>query len=69
MAYNKKYYYKRVLEVQIFVRRIQNEHRGLPMSVIYRNYVKNKYHISKSTFDRWMEEPAALKLGKMENEN
>lgn len=65
MAYNRKYYYKRVLEVQIFVRRLQKEHRGLPMSVIYRDYVADRYHISKSTFDRWMEEPAALKLGKL----
>lgn len=68
MAYNGKYYYKRVLEAQIFVRRIQKEHRGLPMSVIYREYVKDKFHISKSTFDRWMGEPAALKLARMEEE-
>lgn len=66
MAYNKKYYYMRVLEAQLFVRRIQKEHRGLPMSVIYRDYVRDKFFISKSTFDRWMEVPAALELGKMD---
>lgn len=69
MAYNRKFYLRRVLEAQIFVRRVQKEHRGLPMSVIYRDYVRDKFHISKSTFDRWMEEPAALELGKMEKEN
>lgn len=66
MAYNRKFYLRRVLEAQIFVRRIQKEHRGLPMAVIYREYVKNKFHISKSTFDRWMEEPAALELARLE---
>lgn len=66
MAYNRKFYYKRVLEAQIFVRRIQNEHRGLPLSVIYRDHVRYKFHISKSTFDRWMGEPAALKLAEIE---
>lgn len=69
MAYNRKYYYKRVLEAQIFVRQVQREHRGLPMSVIYREYVRDKFNISKSTFDRWMGEPAALELTKIEKEN
>lgn len=68
MAYNRKFYYKRVLEAQIFVLRIQKEHRGLPLSVIYRDYVRDKFHISKSTFDRWMGEPAALKLAEIERE-
>lgn len=69
MAYNRRYYYKRVLEAQIFVRRVQQEHRGLPMSVIYRDYVMDKFHISKSTFDRWMECPAAMQLAKLEGES
>ena len=69
MAYNKTYYYKRVLEAQLLVRRIQNEHRGLPMTEIYRQYIKNRFFISKSTFDRWMECPAAMELSKIEIEN
>lgn len=69
MAYNRTYYYKKVLEAQLLVRRVQNEHRGLPMTEIYRQYIKDKFYISKSTFDRWMECPAARELSKIEVEN
>lgn len=69
MAYCRRYHLKRVLEAQLYVRDIQKKHRGLPMSVIYRDYVKNRYHISKSTFDRWMGMPAAHELQKIENLN
>lgn len=65
MAYKKEYYYKRVLEAQMLVRRMQREHRGLPMTQIYRQYIRDKYHISKSTFDLWMGIPAAAELDKM----
>lgn len=64
MAYNRIYYLKRVREAQEVVLRVQREHRGLPMAVIYRDYIRDKFHISKSTFDRWMEVPAARELAK-----
>lgn len=66
MAYNKRYYYKRVLKAQLIVRRVQDEHRGLPMTEIYRQYIQSEFNISKSTFDRWMGIPAAMELTKME---
>lgn len=69
MAYCRRFYLKRVLEAQLYVRDIQNKHRGLPMSVIYRKYIRDTYHISKSTFDRWMGMPAAHELQKIENLN
>lgn len=69
MAYCRRFFLKRVLEAQLFVREIQEKHRGLPMSVIYRRYVKLRFHISKSTFDRWMEIPAARELEKLEEKN
>ncbi|MFZ6038650.1 MAG: hypothetical protein ACOYU1_10545 [Bacteroidota bacterium] len=67
MAYNKRYYYKRVLKAQLIVRRVQQEHKGLPMTEIYRQYIRPEFDISKSTFDRWMETPAAMELSKLEN--
>jgi hypothetical protein len=66
MAYNRSYYLKRVLEAQLLVRRVQNEHKGLPMTEIYKQYIRDRFHISKSTFDRWMECPAARELSKIE---
>ena len=69
MAYCRRFYLRRVLEVQLFVREIQEKHRGLPMSVIYRTYIKDKYHISYATFNRWMGVPAAVELRKLEERN
>lgn len=66
MAYNRRFYFKRVLEAQLLVRRVQNEHKGLPMTEIYKQYIRDRFHISKSTFDRWMECPAARELRKIE---
>ncbi|HLW09756.1 MAG TPA: hypothetical protein VKX35_05105 [Fermentimonas sp.] len=66
MAYCKRFFYKRVWEAQILVRRLQKEHPGLPQTEIYRQHIKNEFHISKSTFDRWMGIPAARELEKIE---
>ncbi len=68
MAYNKKYFYERVLKAQLIVRRIQDEHPGLPMTEIYRQYIRSEFNISKSTFDRWMGIPAAMELKKINRE-
>lgn len=68
MSYNKSYYLKRVLDAQLVVRRVQKEHRGLPMTEIYKQYIRDTFHISKSTFDRWMECPAARELQKLDKE-
>ena len=69
MAYCRGFFLRRVLSAQLFVRKIQAEHKGLPMTEIYRQHVKERYHISKSTFDRWMEIPAARELEKIERED
>lgn len=68
MSYNRRFYLKRVLEAQLLVCEIQEKHKGIPMVEIYRQFIKNKYHISKGTFDRWMGVPAAAELKKYENE-
>ncbi len=69
MAYCRRFFLRRVLSAQLYVREIQERRKGLPMSEIYRQYVKERYHISKSTFDRWMAIPAARELEKIESKN
>lgn len=66
MAYCRRFFLRRVLEAQLYVRAIQDKHKGLPMAEIYRQYVKDKFHISKATFDRWMGIPAAAELSKLD---
>lgn len=68
MSYCRRYYLRRVLEAQMYVREIQEKHKGLPMTVIYRNYIRDRYHISKATFDRWMGVAAAAELRKIEGD-
>lgn len=69
MSYCNKYFLKKVWEAQLLVRRVQKEHPGLPMTVIYRQHVRDTYHISMSTFNRWMGIPAARELSRIEKNN
>lgn len=57
-----RFYYRRVLDAQLLVRQVQQEHKGLPMVEIYRQYIRDTFHISESTFNRWMGIPAAAYL-------
>ncbi len=66
MAYNRTYLLKRIFRAQLLVRRIQKEHKGLPMTEIYRQYIANEFHISKATFDRWMGVNVPLEMNKIE---
>jgi hypothetical protein len=66
--YNRRHYLRRVLKAQIIVRRIQDAHPGLPLSEIYRRYIRDEFNISKSTYDKWMGLPAAKELSKIEKE-
>ena len=54
MAYNKKYHLLRVVKFQEFVKEIQNEHKGLPLTKVYSVYVKDEFDISYSTFTKWL---------------
>lgn len=67
--YSKRYFLTRVLEVQIATKRAQREHRGLPMTEIYRRYIERQYHISYATFNRWKTIPAALELSKLQKDD
>lgn len=66
MSYNKLNYLKRVIEVQNFVLNVQKEHKGLPLTRIYRDYVRERFYISYSTFNRWLGIPAKMELEKLE---
>ena len=69
MAYCNKFFLTRVLEAQLLVRRVQKDHPGLRMTEIYRQYIRDTYHISMSTFNRWMGIPAARELSRIEKKN
>lgn len=64
-----RFFYRRVLDAQLLVRQVQQEHKGLPMVEIYRQYIRDSFHISESTFNRWMGIPAAAYLKEIENNN
>jgi hypothetical protein len=63
MAYNKKNYYKRVIEIQELTKHYQAV--GLNNTRIYNDYIKDKYFICKRTFDEYLGVPAKRELNKM----
>lgn len=68
MAYNKKNYYKRIIEVQKIA--LHHNNNGLFFKEIYHTYIENQYSISKRTFDNWLGINAKRELKKiLENEN
>lgn len=70
MAYNRKNFLERVVRVQDIVLDMQRLHPGITMVNIYRLYVRDKYHISYSTFNNYMSIPAKRELEKLnEHEN
>jgi hypothetical protein len=64
MAYNKKYFYRRVAEIQDIV--IKEQQNGASLTWIYRNKIRRQFHISKSTFDNYLGIPAKAELKKLE---
>ena len=63
MAYNKKNYYKRVIEIQELTKEYQAI--GLNNTRIYNDHVKNRYFICKRTFDEYLGVPAKRELNKI----
>ncbi|SDE75402.1 hypothetical protein [Riemerella columbipharyngis] len=69
MAYNKKNYYKRIMEIQE-ITNIQRHQYGLSYKEIYWAYIEPKYFISKKTYHTYLGIPAKRELKKIiENEN
>lgn len=63
MAYNKKNYYKKIVEIQQLTKDCQG--LGMTNVHIYNEYIKNHYHISKRTFDEYLGVPAERELKKL----
>ena len=64
MAYNKKNYYERILDVQNIVK--HHQRYGSSFIWIYNNKIKDTYRISYSTFSKYLGIPAAKELKKLE---
>lgn len=64
MAYIKKYFLNRVREVNEVY--IEQHRRGLSNEYIYRNFVRDRFHISRSTFYDFLTIPYAAELRKIE---
>lgn len=62
MSYNRLNYLRRVIEVQNIA--LEYKQKGCSQKWIYDNVVKNKYHISRSTFNNYMCVPAKSLLRK-----
>lgn len=63
MAYNKKNYYKKVIEIQELTKQCQS--LGMTNVHIFNEYIQNHYHISKRTFDEYLGVPAERELKKL----
>ncbi len=67
MAYNRKNFLERVLAVQKIV--LAEQEHGATLSWIYRNRIKARFHISKSTFDNYLSIAAKAELNRLEECN
>jgi len=68
MAYNKENLLKRIIEAQEIVLEQQRLRKGVPLTCIFRETIRPQFHISYSTFNRWMGVNAKAKLAKIEAE-
>ncbi len=60
MAYNKKNRLKRIIEIQNIV--LEYQKQGLPNKKIYELHIRNRFRISKRTFDEYLGIPAKRDL-------
>lgn len=65
MAYNKKNYYKRIVEIQD-ITQVQKHQFGLTYKEIFHKFIEKQYHICKRTYDEYLGIPAARELKKIE---
>ena len=67
MAYNKKNRLKRIIEIQNIV--LEYQKQGLHNKKIYELHIRNRFRISKRTFDEYLGIPAKRDLKELiENE-
>lgn len=67
MAYNRKNFLLKVLAVQEIYQQYKED--GVTAKAIYEKYIKDQYHISKSTFDNYLSINAKLELKHLDNED
>lgn len=65
MAYNRRNYYERVLEIQNITLELKKKY-GSSQTWIFANVIHDRYKISKSTYDRYLTIAAAREIKKME---
>lgn len=68
MAYNKKNFYVKIVEVQELVLDLYHK-KGLTYKEIYWQHVYPKYHISYRTFHSYLGTPAKRELKKLQESN
>lgn len=63
MGYTKKYFLQRVREVNEVY--LEHNRRGVSNEYIYENYIKHRFHISRSTFYDYLTIPYVDEMRKM----
>ena len=64
MAYNQRYFYRRVIAVQELV--LLYKKQGVSQKYIYQVYIESQYQISYSTYNSWLAIPAKRNLRRLE---
>lgn len=64
MAYNRRHFLEKVIEIQTIVKK--EKKRGCSQRWIYANLIHERYHISASTFNNYMCINAMHQLAKLE---
>lgn len=65
MAYNRKYYLKRIVEIQQVT--LEEQKKGATLRWIYKNKIKETYHISYTTYSNYLGIPAKRQLKELKN--
>lgn len=66
MAYNRKNFYKKIIEVQNLVLELKRQNEDLFYKEIYWQFIYPKYHISYRTFNSYMSINAKRELKKLQ---
>lgn len=65
MAYNRRYYLKRIVEIQEVT--LAEQRQGATLKWIYKNKIKEAYHISYTTYSNYLGIPAKKQLEELKN--
>jgi len=66
MAYSKKYYYQRIIDVQELTLKLQSQDPDITTKEIYLQYVVPRWRISRRTFSNYLAINAKSLIKKME---